>query len=57
MIPQGSSSTYAMIQVRELIGTFLGLDKSKSKEQEDTNEDKNNQNSNQNINFVSQMKK
>lgn len=57
MIPQGSSSTYAMIQVRELIGTYLGLDKSKSKEQEDTNEDKNNQNSNQSINFVSQMKK
>ena len=57
MIPQGSSSSYAMIQVREIIGTYLGLDKNKSKEQEDTNEDKNNQNSNQNINFVSQMKK
>lgn len=57
MIPQGSSSGYAMVQVRELIGSYLGLDKSKSKEQDDTNEDKNNQNINKNINFVSRMKK
>ena len=58
MIPQGSSSTYAMVQVRELIGAYLGVEgKNKSIKQEDTNEDKNNQNINKFINFSSQMKK
>lgn len=58
MIPQGSSSTYAMVQVRELIGAYLSVEgKNKSIKQEDTNEDKNNQNINKFINFSSQMKK
>lgn len=61
VIPQGSSSAYSMVTVRDIIGTYLGLDKDKKNKQEDkqedTNEDKNNQNNNQSINFVSQMKK
>ena len=59
MIPQGDSSTYAMLPVRELIGTYLGLtddylaaNKGTAKKEESSNKS-----NNDDINFASQMKK
>lgn len=63
MIPQGSSSTYAMLPVREIIGAYLGLSdqylSSDKKSEESVNKDANSKNSSNDgeINFGSQMKK
>lgn len=59
MIPQGDSSTYAMLPVRELIGAYLGLtddylaaNKGTAKKEESSKKS-----NNDDINFASQMKK
>lgn len=58
MIPQGNESIYAMLPIRELIGTYMGLGKDKAKvDENNSNEQENNASDKENINFVSQMKK
>ncbi|MGX4600922.1 penicillin-binding transpeptidase domain-containing protein [Faecalimicrobium sp. JNUCC 81] len=58
MIPQGNESVYAMLPIRELIGTYMGLGKDKTKvDENNSNEQKNEVSNKESINFVSQMKK
>ena len=56
MIPQGNSSTYALLPMKDIIGQYMGLNKKSSiqntasdKEKEDSEEN--------NINFSAQLKK
>ncbi len=62
MIPQGNESIFAMLPIREIIGSYLGLNEKKSDSQidkanEGKGEESNNKSKNEDINFVSQMKK
>lgn len=58
MIPQGNESVYAMLPVRELIGTYMGVGEDKTKaDEKNSNEQKNDSSNKENINFASQMKK
>jgi penicillin-binding protein 2 len=62
MIPQGNESIFAMLPIREIIGSYLGLNEEKSdtktdKANEGKGEESNNKSKNEDINFVSQMKK
>lgn len=57
MIPQGESSSYAMLMIREVMGSYFGLGKDKANAEESKVENDLNKFKNQDINFVSQMKK
>lgn len=62
MIPQGETGSTAMVPIREIIGSYLGLNEEKSDSQidkvnEGKGEESNNKSKNEDINFVSQMKK
>ena len=57
MIPQGDTSTYALLPVREVIGAYMGFNKDTEKTTDkNTDEDENTTNEEKNINFDSQIK-
>ena len=57
MIPQGDTSTYALLPVREVIGAYMGFNKDTEKTTDkNTDEDENTTNEEKNINFGSQIK-
>ncbi|MEF9990793.1 MAG: penicillin-binding transpeptidase domain-containing protein [Romboutsia sp.] len=65
VIPQGNESIYALLPMREIMGTYFGLTKSddkekaddKNKSEKEENKNENSVSSHQNINFAPQMKK
>ena len=57
MIPQGESSSYAMLMIREVMGSYFGLGEDKANVEESKVKNDLNKFKNQDINFVSQMKK
>ncbi|HSQ89232.1 penicillin-binding transpeptidase domain-containing protein [Romboutsia sp.] len=57
MIPQGESSSYAMLMVREVMGNYFGLGEDRVKSEESKVKDDSDKFKNKDINFVSQMKK
>lgn len=56
MIPQGESSSNAMLLIREVLGSYFDLDNNKG-EKDNKNDENNGTIEKENINFVSQMKK
>ena len=58
MIPQGATSTYALLPVREVIGAYMGLNKdtNKTETNEENTEEKNGILEDKDINFGSQIK-
>lgn len=56
MIPQGESSSNAMLLIREVLGSYFDLDNNKG-EKDNKNDENNDTIEKENINFVSQMKK
>ena len=56
MIPQGESSSNAMLLIREVLGSYFDLAKNKV-EKNNKNDENTDIIDNENINFVSQMKK
>ena len=56
MIPQGESSSNAMLLIREVLGTYFDLSSNKN-ETNDKNDENTDTLEKENINFVSQMKK
>ena len=56
MIPQGESSSNAMLLIREVLGSYLDLDNNKG-EKNNKNDENTGTIEKENINFVSQMKK
>ena len=56
MIPQGESSSNAMLLIREVLGSYFDLDNNKG-EKDNKNDENTDTIEKENINFVSQMKK
>ena len=56
MIPQGESSSNAMLLIREVLGSYFDLDNNKG-EKNNKNDENTGTIEKENINFVSQMKK
>ena len=56
MIPQGESSSNAMLLIREVLGSYFDLDNNKG-EKDNKNDENTGTIEKENINFVSQMKK
>ena len=60
MIPQGNSSTYALLPMKDIIGYYMGLDSTSSNATSATTDDtQENDNSSEedSINFSTQLKK
>ena len=62
MIPQGNTSTYALLPMRDIIGYYMGLESKTSKSvnnvaNDKEDEDKDNNLQEDNINFSPQLKK